>query len=220
MKFLPNTSKEYPLRFFIYWLIVWTILFLYSVVIMLPKISDNGYVVRKDVCLEEGTAGRFDEYTECLEYGDPYYVPVGKELIGNFKNYGLSSFLLIFIIGWILRSGKKIEERNNKRTFNKNITDRSIISFLRYTVPQDESEEYQKFYKRLNKIKSIEELVKKDKTGYGYALDVEEISKDIYEIELSIGWEESGSSYKWKVTSQGGSIVRCDDDVVISEYCD
>lgn len=115
MKFLPNTSKEYPLRFFIYWLIIWVLLFLYSIVIMLPKISHNGYVVRKDVCLEEGTTGRFDEYTKCLEYGEPNYVPVGKELINNFKNYGFGSFIVVFFIGWILRNGQKIEERKNKK---------------------------------------------------------------------------------------------------------
>ena len=220
MKILPNTSKEYPLRFFIYWLIIWAILFLYSTVTMLPKISSNGYVVRKDVCIEEGTTGRFDEYTECLEYGDPYYVPIGKELLSNFKTYGFNSFLIIFIIGWFLRSVKKTEERNTKKTFSKNLTDKGIINFLKYTAHQNNNEEYIEFYKKLDKGKSVDELFKKDKTGYGYNLVVEDVSENVYEIELGIGTDDCGSSLKWKATFQGDFVVNCDDGVVISEYCD
>ncbi len=114
MKFLPNTSKEYPLRLFIYWLIIWALLFLYSTVIMLPRISSNGYVVRKDVCLEEAPAGRFGEYTKCIDYGDPYYVPIGKELMNNFKNNGVGSFFVILIVSFVLMGGKRFEEKQSK----------------------------------------------------------------------------------------------------------
>ncbi len=80
---------------------------------MLPKISTNGYVVRKDVCLEEASSGRFDEYTECVEYGDPYYIPVGKELLNNFKNYGIFSFVIVISTGLFLMFGKRIEEKQS-----------------------------------------------------------------------------------------------------------
>jgi len=114
IKLLPDKSKDYPLRFFFYWLVVWAFLFLYSTIIMIPRISNNGYTLRIDTCLEEGPAGRFDEYTKCYEYGDPKYVPVGKELISNFKSYGFGSFFIMFIVGWILWNGTRIQEQKRK----------------------------------------------------------------------------------------------------------
>ena len=97
----------------IYWLAIWASLFLYSTVVMLPNISANGHVVKKVTCLEEVTAGRFDESSECVEYGPPYYVPVGDELKNNFNNYGVGSFFGVLIIGLFLMRGKKIQPINS-----------------------------------------------------------------------------------------------------------
>ncbi len=114
MRLLPETSNRYPVYILIYWIAIWGLLFLHSTIKILPNISTNGYVVRKDVCLEEAPTGRFDESTECIEYGEPYYVPVGKELIGNFKSFGIGSFIIVLIIGLLLMHGKRIEEKRPK----------------------------------------------------------------------------------------------------------
>ncbi len=109
MKFIPDTLRQYPLFMFIYWIVIWGIFFLVSTIDMLPNISKNGYVVRKDVCLETVPAGRFDESTQCVEYGNSYYVPVGEELINNFKRIGIGSFIFVLLTGIVLMNGKRIE---------------------------------------------------------------------------------------------------------------
>ena len=232
MKLLPDKSKDYPLRFLFYWLILWALLFLYSTITMIPKISNDGRTVRKDVCLEEGSVGRFDEYTECFEYGRPNYVPVGKELIDDFKRHGFSSFFIMFIIGWFLRGGKKVEERINKKPFNEILSDKRIINYLNWITHKDKDveEEYGIFYKKLRKGEPLEELFKKEKTGVGeFFLEVEKRSDDVYVIEFGIRYclnddfidgsaHYGGNSMIRKVTFDENDSVTCTDEETISHF--
>lgn len=110
MKFLPQHSKQYPLYMFMYFIIIWAFLFLYSTLKMIPNISENGYVLRKDVCLETVPAGRFDEYEYCVEYDVPIYMPVGSELKSNLKKYGINTGLIVLVLGLLLWKGQKFKE--------------------------------------------------------------------------------------------------------------
>lgn len=171
---------------------------------MLPNISSNGYVVRKDVCIEEGPAGRFDESTQCLDYGPPIYAPVGKELRDNFVNYGTSSFFTVLIIGLFLMNGTRIEENKNRR----------IINFIRYISAHKEigdgAGECDRFCRELDKGKSVNELLERDRYGFGNSIVVAHISENKYQIKFE--WEEKGGGDggEWDVTfDKANNVVEC-----------
>ena len=67
--------------------------------------------MRKDVCLETSSDGRYDEGEKCTVYGKPRYLPVGTEIINNFRHYGLNTALIIFPFGFFLMWGKRTEEK-------------------------------------------------------------------------------------------------------------
>ncbi|MSR85566.1 hypothetical protein EXS71_04005 [Candidatus Uhrbacteria bacterium] len=111
IKFLPEKTKQYPLRILIYWIIIWASLFLFSTIKILPSISTNGLMIKKTTCLEFASSGRFDEEENCVKYGKSYFVPVGAELLDAFKSIGIYSGVITWLVGLMLMKGKSIQDK-------------------------------------------------------------------------------------------------------------
>lgn len=111
---LPKTTKQYPKYMLAYWLVLWGISFLFSVVWMIPSISNNGYVVKVSHCEEYRPAGRFEESEECAIYGEPSYEPVGKILISKFKTNGIGWGIFVLLIGFFGWKDRRDREKEEK----------------------------------------------------------------------------------------------------------
>ncbi len=228
MKFfsLPETTKDYPKYMLVYWITIWMIFFLISTISILPKISENGYVFRQDVCLEYGTTGRFDEFEKCIDYGEPIYKPVGKTLLDNFKTYGINSGIFVLIIGLFLRHGQKIQEQKTKssHSVNKILTDEQIIRFLKYIKNYNllstiDDSEYD-IYKKIDQNIPLKEILeKKDEDGYGYILEISK-SKGFgnYLVTFGYGGPGGGSGCSYKLFIDDDNIIKIADDVEMTHW--
>lgn len=104
--------------------------------------------------------------------------------------------------------------------YNKILTNERVISFLKYIAPDNKEKGYNKLFKKLGAGKSLEEIFKKDKTGYGYILTVEKKSETNFEIELGIGWESSNMSYTWEITFSRDGVIKSVDIMMLTHNCD
>ncbi|MEI8328042.1 MAG: hypothetical protein WCG02_02800 [Candidatus Taylorbacteria bacterium] len=163
LTFLPEKSKDYYKYMLCYWIAIWSFAFLISSLSILPRLSEGGYTFRQDTCLEYTDSGRFNESRECVDYGQPIYLPVGKFLSENFRSYGLWSGFSVLVIGLFLRNGKKFREKNELRTYEfiNDAGDEEV-----YTLGYRSSGEFDIYWEDILASKNNrEEIITADGTG-------------------------------------------------------
>lgn len=95
----PKSWKEYPKYMIGYWIVAWALTFAGLFFLDMDDITSDGKYFRRVPCLEGETTGRYDEGYECLEYGNPEYTPLGKELKERFIRIGVIIGIIVVLIG-------------------------------------------------------------------------------------------------------------------------
>lgn len=136
---------------------------------------------------------------------------------------------IIAIYDKSIRLFDDIKTEENKKPFNKILSDQKIINFLYYIASQNEEEEYNIFFKELKKGRPLEELFKKNNADNSeYFLLVREYLDGYYDIEFgnrsylddfndgTIHF--GGNSKTWRVTFDKNDSVTCEDEVEVNYF--
>src|SRR3989344_6107224 len=109
----PKSWKEYPKYMLGYWVIIWAIAFTALFFLDMDDITPDGKYFRNVPCLQGETTGRYDEGYECYEYGEPEYIPLGKEFKARFIRGGVITGIIVGLIGSYGMYMQRKEEKNN-----------------------------------------------------------------------------------------------------------
>ena len=102
----PKNTKEYPFYILCYWIILWGILFLYTSFVTFSSVTSDGKYVEKTDCIDKSSN------STCNKHSDPYYVPVGTELIYTFIPQGIGVGVFVIVGGSLLMYKNSKKRRN------------------------------------------------------------------------------------------------------------
>ena len=116
----PEKREEYPFFIFLYWLVIWGFLFLYSSFVIVSGLTSDGKYVEKTDCLEKDGSG-------CIKYSNPYYIPVGSEMKFSLIQQGIMTGIGTIIVGGALMNKKRKTVNRRQKTDSGRQKKRNMI---------------------------------------------------------------------------------------------